>query len=58
MKFFEKDWPPTISLKYFRDRVARACRDNDERVTTYALDILKGPTRGCGARVVIIVFKM
>ena len=43
MTFFEKDWPPAISLKYFRDRVARACRDNDERVTTYALDILKGP---------------
>ena len=41
MKFFEKDWPPAISLKYFRDRVARACRDNDEMVTTYTLDILK-----------------
>ena len=42
MKKIEKDWPLAISLKYFRDRVARACRDNDERVTTYALEILKG----------------
>ena len=43
MKKLEKDWPPAISLKYFRDRVARERRYNDERVTTYALDILKGP---------------
>ena len=43
MKKFEKDWPPAISLKYFRDRAARACRDNAERVTTHALEILKGP---------------
>ena len=43
MNFFLKDWSPTISLKYFRDRVPRECRDSDERVTTYALDILKGP---------------
>ena len=43
MNFFEKDWPPAISLKCFRDRVARACRDNNERVTTYALEILKEP---------------
>ena len=41
MNFFEKDWPLATSLKYFRDKVARACRYNDERVTTYALDILK-----------------
>jgi len=43
MKKIEKDWPPAISLKYLRDRIKRACRDNDERVTTYVMDILKGP---------------
>ena len=40
---FEKDWPPAISLKYLRDRLTRACRDNDDRVTIHALDIIKGP---------------
>ena len=43
MNKFEKDWPPAISLKYLRDRLTRACRDNDVSVTEHALDIMKGP---------------
>jgi len=42
MRTFEKHWPPAMSLKYLRDRVGRACRNNDERVTTNVLDIIKG----------------
>ena len=36
LKKIEKDWPPAISLKYLRDRLTRACRDNDVRVTEHA----------------------
>ena len=65
MRKFEKDWPLAMSLKCLRNRVARACRNNDERVTTYVLDIIKGLEenkvthyRGFGARVVITVFEI